>query len=108
MTSCLSNLRNAAIAHGLRQTSLFSALSEDDVQQTAGYCRLRTLRKDEYLFRQNDPASGFFVVQRGIINVHRTAADGRDLGLLKVDRQALTIPNPSALRQELERNLSRR
>jgi len=73
-----SNLRVAAIANWLRKTSIFSGLPEDDVQQIAGYCRLRTLRKDEYLFRENDPASGFFVVQRGIINVHSTAADGRE------------------------------
>lgn len=78
MTPDRSDLRLAAIVHSLRETSLFSGLPEEDLLRIAGYSRLRPLRKDEYLFRENDPATGFFVIRRGIINVHRTAADGRE------------------------------
>ncbi len=39
---------------------------------------LKPLRKGEYLFRERDPAVGFYVVRRGVINVHRVSADGRE------------------------------
>lgn len=72
------DLRNAAVVYSLRRASIFEGLPEEDVAQVAGYSTLRPLAKGEYLFRENDPAYGFYVVRRGIINVHRVSADGRE------------------------------
>ena len=38
----------------------------------------KNLAKGDYLFRQGDPAEGFYVVQKGAINVHRTSASGKE------------------------------
>jgi CRP-like cAMP-binding protein len=70
--------RNTAIIYSLRRASIFDGLPEEDLAQVAGYASLRSLAKGEYLFRENDPACGFYVVRRGIINVHRVSADGRE------------------------------
>ena len=39
---------------------------------------LKSLEKDEYLFHEGDAASGFYVVQRGAVNVHRVNAAGKE------------------------------
>jgi CRP/FNR family transcriptional regulator len=53
-------------------------LPDEDVERIAGYVVPRRLAKNEYLFHEKDPAEGFFIVRRGLINVHRRAPDGRE------------------------------
>ena len=36
------------------------------------------MEKGEYLFHEGDPAQGFYVVQRGAVNVHRVNAAGKE------------------------------
>jgi CRP-like cAMP-binding protein len=38
----------------------------------------KTLAKGEYLFREGGPSEGFYVVQRGAINVHRVSPMGKE------------------------------
>jgi CRP/FNR family transcriptional regulator len=71
-------LRKLAIISSLRQTLVFRALRDEDVERIAGYVVPKRLAKNEYLFRESDPAEGFYVVRRGLINVHRRAPDGRE------------------------------
>lgn len=58
--------------------SLFSGLPEEELRLIAGYAVVKQLAKGEYLFREDDPAVGFYVVRRGMINVHRVSVDGRE------------------------------
>jgi CRP/FNR family transcriptional regulator len=39
---------------------------------------IKSLEKDEFLFREGDPAVGFYVVQRGAVNVHRVSPAGKE------------------------------
>ncbi len=71
-------LRKLAIISALRQTLVFRALRDEDVERIAGYVVPKRLAKNEYLFREDDPAEGFYVVRLGLINVHRRAPDGRE------------------------------
>ena len=71
-------LRNAAVVFTLRRTPVFAGLPEDDLAAIAEFAVLRSFGRGEYLFRQREPAHGFYIVRRGIINVHRVAADGRE------------------------------
>jgi len=71
-------LRNTAVVFSLRRTPVFAGLAEDDLAMIADFAVLKTYKKGEYLFRQRDPAHGFFIVRRGIVNVHRVGADGRE------------------------------
>jgi CRP-like cAMP-binding protein len=71
-------LRNAAIATTLRSCQLFSGLPAADLEEIAGFSALRSLAKDSYLFREGDPSEGFYVVQKGAINVHRVSAAGKE------------------------------
>lgn len=69
---------NGAIIATLRSARLFSGLSEHDLAQIEQCCERRSLEKHAYLFHEGDPVQGFFVVQSGIVNVHRVSDGGRE------------------------------
>lgn len=78
MPSDVTPLRHAAIAATLRSCQLFSGLPATDLATIAEFSVLRTLEKDAYLFHEGDPSEGFYVVQRGAINVHRVSPTGKE------------------------------
>jgi len=71
-------LRNAAIAGTLRSCQLFSGLPPAELETIAGFSQLRNVDKDSYLFREGDPSEGFYVVQKGSLNVHRVSVTGKE------------------------------
>jgi CRP/FNR family transcriptional regulator len=74
----IAPLRTAAIASTLRSCQLFSGLSPADLEAIAAFSVLRAIPKDTYLFREGDPAEGFYVAQKGAINVHRVSPTGKE------------------------------
>ncbi|WP_138223159.1 Crp/Fnr family transcriptional regulator [Nibricoccus aquaticus] len=74
----MAALRGAGLALTLRGSQLFSGLPEADVAAIAGLVRVKSLEKDAYLFHEGEAAEGFYVVQRGAINVHRVSATGKE------------------------------
>ena len=77
-SSSSNPMRLIALGATLRQCQLFSGLSEEDLTRVASFVQPRALAKDEYLFRESEPAVGFYVVQRGAINVHRVNVQGKE------------------------------
>lgn len=73
-----TSLRTTAIAATFRSCQLFSGLPIADLETIASFSTLRTLPKDAYLFREGAPSEGFYVVQKGAINVHRISASGKE------------------------------
>jgi CRP/FNR family transcriptional regulator, dissimilatory nitrate respiration regulator len=73
-----AEMRGAALSLVLRGSQLFSGLPENDVAAIAALVRVKSLEKNGYLFREGEPAEGFYVVQRGAINVHRVSATGKE------------------------------
>jgi CRP-like cAMP-binding protein len=71
-------LRTAAIAATFRFCQLFSGLPPGDLETIAAFSIVRAVPKDGYLFREGDPSEGFYVVQRGALNVHRVSAAGKE------------------------------
>ncbi len=78
MPSDVAPLRNAAIASTLCSCQLFNGLPAGDLDVIAGFSVLRNVAKDSYLFREGDAAEGFYVVQKGAINVHRVSPTGKE------------------------------
>jgi CRP/FNR family transcriptional regulator, dissimilatory nitrate respiration regulator len=76
--SDVSPLRNAALAATLRSCQLFAGLPAADLEAIAGFALLRSVAKDSYLFYEGDASEGFYVVQKGAINVHRVSAVGKE------------------------------
>ena len=74
----LTPFRTTAIAATLRSCQLFSGLPAGELEIIAGFALLRNLAKNSYLFREGDVSEGFYVVQKGAINVHRVSPAGRE------------------------------
>jgi CRP/FNR family transcriptional regulator len=71
------HLRTTAIIATLKQCGLFRDLPADILHEIAGFTVIKSLEKDEILFREGDKSLGFYVVQKGTINVHRVNALGK-------------------------------
>ncbi|MFO1512437.1 MAG: Crp/Fnr family transcriptional regulator [Verrucomicrobiota bacterium] len=78
MTSALAELKTLALVNTLRSCQLFTGLPQPDLEQIAAVTAVKSLDKDQYLFREGDAAQGFYVVQRGAVNVHRVNAAGKE------------------------------
>jgi CRP-like cAMP-binding protein len=78
MSTALAEFKTIALVNTLRSCQLFTGLPLPDLQQIAAVTVLKSLEKDEYLFHEGDPAQGFYVVQRGAVNVHRVNAAGKE------------------------------
>jgi CRP-like cAMP-binding protein len=78
MASSLADFRTAAAAHTLRACQLFAGLPIGELEIIAALVIARQLAKDDYLFHEGASSEGFYVVQRGAINVHRVSATGKE------------------------------
>ena len=78
MSSAFAEFKKMAVANTLRSCQLFTGLSQPDLQNIADVTVVKPLVKDEYLFHEGDPAVGFYVVQRGAVNIHRLTAAGKE------------------------------
>jgi CRP-like cAMP-binding protein len=78
MSTALTEFKNVGIINTLRSCQLFTGLPLADLSNIAAATVVKSLDKDEYLFHEGDRAVGFYVIQRGAINVHRVTAAGKE------------------------------
>lgn len=78
MPTELAEFKKAAVVNTLRSCQLFAGLPQSDLGAIAEVSSLKLLDKGDYLFHEGDPAHGFYVVQRGAVNVHRVSAAGKE------------------------------
>ena len=74
----LTELRLTATVNTLRSCQLFTGLPLADLKNIAAISVLKSLPKGDYLFHERDPSHGFYVVQKGALNVHRVSASGKE------------------------------
>jgi CRP-like cAMP-binding protein len=73
-----SKFRQAIVENTLRSCQLFMGLPASDIAAIASFIVPKHLAKGEYLFREGDRSEGFYIVQKGAINVHRVSAGGKE------------------------------
>ena len=78
MAPSLSELKQTALASALRSCQLFAGLPPADLAAVASISVVRRLEKGDYLFHEGETARGFYIVQKGAINVHRVNAAGKE------------------------------
>ena len=61
----------------VRETPNFAGLGEAGIQALADVGTVREYEEGEYLFQQDEAATGFHIVIGGAVNVHRFGPDGR-------------------------------
>ncbi len=74
----LDDFRKIAIANTLRSCQLFSGVPAADIETIASFTIPKQLEKGEYLFQEGAKSEGFYVMQRGAINVHRVNMAGKE------------------------------
>ncbi len=72
------DLKTIGVISTLRACQLFAGLPQADLEKIAAVTVVKSLGKNDYLFREGDPASGFYVIQRGAVNIHRVSASGKE------------------------------
>jgi CRP/FNR family transcriptional regulator len=78
MTARLSEFKIIGTANTLRSCRLFAGLPQPDLEQIAAVTVSKPLEKGDYLFHEGDTGQGFYIVQRGAVNVHRVNAAGKE------------------------------
>jgi len=73
-----TDFRQAAIVNTLRGCQLFAGLSAADLNAIAECTIVKPLDRGDYLFREGDLARGFYIVQKGAVNVHRVNPAGKE------------------------------
>ena len=73
-----NKFRQAITESTLRSCQLFMGLPAGDIAAIASFIIPKHLARNGYLFREGDPAEGFYVVQKGAINIHRVNASGKE------------------------------
>ncbi len=77
MTS-IAELKQAAIVNTLKSCRLFSGLPPVDLETIGAITLVKPLDRGAYLFHEGDVSQGFYIVQKGAINVHRVNAAGKE------------------------------
>ncbi len=78
MANSLLELKQAALINTLRNCQLFAGLAPADLHALADITLVKSLETGDFLFREGEPARGFYVVQKGAINVHRVNPLGKE------------------------------
>ena len=78
MGIALAEFKKIGITSSLRSCQLFNGLPAPDLENIAAVTVVKSLEKGGYLFREGDIASGFYIIQRGSVNVHRVNAAGKE------------------------------
>ena len=73
-----SKFKQLVTENTLRGCQLFAGLPATDIAAIASFLIPKQFEKGEYLFRRNDSTLGFYIVQKGAINVHRVSAAGKE------------------------------
>jgi CRP/FNR family transcriptional regulator len=73
-----SQFRQAIIENTLRSCELFMGLPAADIVAIASFVIPKHLDKGDYLFHEGGRSEGFYVVQKGAVNVHRVSAAGKE------------------------------
>lgn len=74
----MAHWKQVGVSAALRSCQIFGGSSAEDIEKIAAITTPRTLEKDDYLFREGSASLGFYIVQRGAINVHRVNAAGKE------------------------------
>jgi CRP/FNR family transcriptional regulator len=78
MLNSIADLRQIALGGALRRCQLFAGLPPNDLDAIVAITIVKSFEKGEYVFHEGSPSHGFYVVQKGAINVHRVNATGKE------------------------------
>jgi CRP/FNR family transcriptional regulator, dissimilatory nitrate respiration regulator len=78
MINLFLQARQTTLINTLTNCPLLTGLPAQELSEIASFCVVKALKKEEYLFHENDISHGFYIVQSGAVNVHRVNASGKE------------------------------
>ena len=69
---------SSLVAETLRKTPLFGIMPPGDLARIGRIVSLRRVAKREAVFREGDPAEGFFIVASGSVKLFKLSQDGKE------------------------------
>lgn len=66
------------LADWLQATPIFHGLSRSQMMRLCQIVQIQTWQKDELIFEQDSPATGFFIVKTGRVKVFKVSSIGRE------------------------------
>ncbi len=69
---------NTVTIHCLQNTLLFQGLSEEQLTTIIAIAQLQIFQKGDFIFKQKEIASGFFIVKSGRVKVFNISATGKE------------------------------
>ncbi len=76
---------NLSCKEYLRQTPVFSDLSDGELEEIVPFMVKRKLRKDTVIFHEGDPAAAFYLVKTGRVKIYKVSHEGREQVLAIID-----------------------
>ncbi len=62
----------------ISNTPLFGGLPENQLEEVAGISIQKDFQKGEFVFLEQDPATGFYIVIDGLVKIYKSSADGKE------------------------------
>lgn len=64
------------LTSALEHSKIFGALRSELIEELVNVCDIVSLNKGEYLFREGDCSSGFYIVRNGAVRLHKLSTEG--------------------------------
>lgn len=77
-TNSIEKARRFAIEETLGNSELFTGLPQEDLKEIAEFTVPKVVTKGDYLFHEEETSHGFYIVQKGAINLHRVNTSGKE------------------------------
>lgn len=72
------------IRQGLKESSLCSHLSDEELDQLIQIVAVRNLAKGELVFLEGDEATGFYLLLKGGVRIYKSSSEGREYTLHRI------------------------
>ncbi len=69
----------------LHEVPLFARLSPTELKLITGVSKVRRYKKDQIIYLEGEPFSGFYVLTAGSVKIYRLKGDGREVVLSNLD-----------------------
>jgi CRP/FNR family transcriptional regulator len=78
MHNLVVDFRRSEIVTIFRHCPLFQGVAETDLEAIAAITLVKSFFKGDYLFHENSPVHGFYIVYSGAVKVHRVSFAGKE------------------------------
>lgn len=96
ITSDVSAGQHRLLLSVLEHSKIFGTLRSELLEELVRICDVVSLKKGEYLFREGDCSSGFYIVHSGAVRIHKLSVEGSQQ-VLKTFKERESFGEPTVV-----------